>query len=665
MVEDDLPAGFDYEVRALGFDHNEKRRNLDLIFTVLQKKYPGGKICVYYASQTGTAESFAKQLQREGADRGFEIHVIDLEDIQVEQLVDESSRDEVTGVAKAVFVAATYGEGEPTDNAAVFVQAMKEKANICGIHVDEEEKKDPDVNPSELCLSGLEYCVFGLGNRQYEHFNAMGKFFDYALQRAGGKRILQIGLGDDDNDLEGDFESWKDKQLWPALTTLYVKDESLLAKKDAKSVMLPDCPFVVEYVKSSDVNGNNIPLDHVHGSSRHYFTAVECPVSVVRELRTANDAGSTVHVEIDISNAKDLRYQTADNFGVLPKNVEQHVVDVAQALKYDLDAIFTVEAAPDHEWQGAPFPMPISVRECLTRYCDLTCSPRRSNLKLLAAYARDPIDKKALSRMATIEGRKEYKEKVLEQMVGIVDLLKLCPSIQMPLEHFLSVCPRLVPRFYTISSSSSVYPRSVHLTVTVTKAPRKDGSLFRGLCSNYLAELQPNRDKVLVFNRESTFRLPTDTTKPILMIGPGTGIAPMRALLQERLHQRKSLGLSVGRNILYFGCRKRSQDFLYEQELDGFQKEGILDKLRVAFSREQTEKVYVQDLLKQDAIETWQLIHEQGAWIYVCGGVKMGHDVSDVLHTICETEGGMSEEDARQYLSTLANSHRYVQELWA
>jgi NADPH-ferrihemoprotein reductase len=149
------------------------------------------------------------------------------------------------------------------------------------------------------------------------------------------------------------------------------------------------------------------------------------------------------------------------------------------------------------------------------------------------------------------------------------------------------------------------------------------------------------------------------------MIGPGTGIAPMRALLQERSYQKKALGLPVGTNILYFGCRKRNEDYLYEDELKTFQMEGVLDKLYVAFSREQTEKVYVQDLLLQNTKETWSLIDQDGASIYVCGGVKMGHDVSEALKSICEIEGGMSEDEARHYLSALASNHRFVQELWA
>ena len=494
----------------------------------------------------------------------------------------------------------------------------------------------------------------------------MGKIFNECLERAGGKRVVDIGLGDDDDDLEGDFENWKDNIMWPALSQLYVKDASSIPHKDSSEQSLPDCPYLVEYSTNKTAKPEKLSLDQVHGSSRHYFTSYDCPVTEVRELRSPQDPGSTVHVEIDISKAKGFTYETADNLGVLPVNDEAVVQIVADALGYNLDAVFSIKAAAGHEWHGAPFPMPISIHDCLSRYCDLTSAPRRSELKLLAAYAQDPTDKKALLRMSSKEGKAEYREKIMDGHVGLVDLLKRCPSIQIPLEHFIGFCPRLLPRYYTISSSSSVYPKSVHLTVAVTEYKRKDGSTFRGVCSSYLAGLDPKKKPtVRIFCRESTFRLPLETTRPILMVGPGTGIAPMRALLQERSYQRQSLKQSVGTNVLYFGCKKRDMDYLYEDEIDQYRNQGDLGAYHVAYSREQKEKVYVQHLLSANAKDTWELIDNQGASIFVCGGVKMGNDVAEALKGICTKEGNLSPDNAKDYLNKLASEGRFVQELWA
>jgi NADPH-ferrihemoprotein reductase len=664
--------------------HSSSSTGKDETVVISKQDYPGGQISVYYGTQTGTAESFARQLEREGPEHGFYIHVMDLEDMQVEQLLEEQRKDADSGISRVIFLAATYGEGEAPDNAALFAEALKEKS---GTDIVWDEKKQPldTIIPAEPnALQGIEYVVFGLGNKQYDHYNVMGKFFDRAFSLVGGKRLMELGLGDDDDDLEGDFETWKDNKLWPMLEKTYLPDPSVLKERNnnnnatsngassSAAFKMPDCQYAIEYMTP---NGNkpilpnmNLAEHQIHGQGRHYFSAVDCPVTAVRELRSPSDGGSTLHMEVDISQAKSVQYQTADNFGVLPLNATDLVEAVAQKLGYDLNAYFTLKAAPGHDWHGAPFPMPCSVRDCLTRYTDLQGAPRRSDLKLLASYATDPTDQKALLRMSSMDGKAEYREKIVDDYMGLAGLIvHKCPSIQMPLEHFLNLCPMMQTRFYTISSSSSVHPTSVHMTVALTTAQRKDGSVFNGVCSHHMATTKPGQDVLRVFNRSSSFRLPQDTTRPIILIGPGTGIAPMRALLQERSYQKQVLKKTVGPNVLYFGCKKRSQDFLYQDELQAFAKDGILNQMHLAFSREQSNKVYVQHLLASNAKDTWDLIDAQGAYIYVCGAVKMGHDVQEALKEIIQSQGKncSNPDEAKDYLNRLAKSGRYVQELWA
>jgi len=617
---------------------------------------------IYYGTQTGTAESFGQQLEREGPEHGFFIKVIDMEDIKaVEDFTkptaygDDDTDDDK---ARLIILSATYGEGEPTDNSVGTVSLLKEQLQL-------QEEMDGTDTESRI-LKNVEYGVFGLGNRQYEHYNAMGKFFHSTFEKLGGTPFLPLGLGDDDVDLEGDFESWKD-QLWMTLKDKYCKDAVVVLRKQGKtdncSTDLPSCEYGIEYHPIGTVATNSPPLDQVHGSLRPFFTAIDCPVTCVKELRTPADGGSTKHVEIDISSAtssSDFHYMTADNLGVLPVNPPAVVESVAKALGYDLDTVFSLKAADGHEWHGIPFPMPLTIRECLSRYLDLTSAPRRSDLKLLASYATDKIDRQALLRLASKDGKVEYKEKITQGYVGMHELLHLCPSLKIPLEHLCSVCHWLLPRYYTISSSSSVHPHSIHLTVAVTQDKRPNGTPFEGVCSTHLANRQSGTDTVRVIVRPSTFRLPTDTSKPILMIGPGTGIAPMRAMIQERIYQKAS-----GPNILYFGCKRQDQDYLYQEELQAWQKNGSID-LRVAFSRANaSQKEYVQHLLQRQGKETYDLIHQQGAYIYVCGGVKMGHDVTETLKQICVEYGEISFDQAKEYLSKLAADGRFVQELWA
>ena len=677
---------------------------------------------------------FAKQIASESESRGFHARVVDIQDVvdnEDQRSIDEiatldatrngipvendecasliratlthphyrEGNDAVGGRSRAIFLVATYGEGEPTDNAQQFVEMMKSKSGIRDIYkledssptlisvescirmdvdVEEEEKKNEESgtnNSLELdrsFLRDLDFAVFGLGNKQYEHYNNMSKFMDASLAKCGGSRIAPLGLGDDDDDLEGDFENWKDTVLWPALTEKYVKgraaDALAAARKDNDALELPECPYEVEYLKNGE--SKKVDLDiMIQTSSKHYVQARDCPVVAYRELRDPSDPGSTVHMEIDISNhMSSMKYQTADNLGILPKNDSALVESVAKSLGYDLDQLFHLTPSADESSSKhtLPFPTPCTVRECLERYCDLTGSPRRSDLKQLAPYARDEMDRKALLRMSSKEGKAEYKEKIVEGFIGIGDIVtRLCSSIVCPLEHFVMVCPRLQPRYYTISSSSTVHPETIHITYALLEDEKKTGGKFTGLCSGFLSSLSKG-DMVRVFVRDSTFRLPKQPERPVIMIGPGTGIAPMRAILQERGYEKKSIGeIAQGPNILYFGCKNRSLDYIYRDELEAFSNEGTLTQLHLAFSREQAEKVYVQHLLAKRGAETWKLIDDGKASIFVCGAVKMGADVDHTLQDIIVEHGGMSRDKAKAYLGKLQTAGRFVQELWS
>jgi NADPH-ferrihemoprotein reductase len=629
-------------------------------------KYPGGYITIFYGSQTGTAESFSNEIEREGESNGFKVDTVDLENIEndvVSGILKDHKKDD-NGKHRVVFMMATYGEGEPTDNAVQFLKFLKEggvtsEEDMDQANDDDEEKKGEDDVPSQSnVFKDVEYSVFGLGNKQYEHYNATGKLVDSFVEKLGGFRIIKIGLGDDDNDLESDFDNWKDNKLWPALKKRYNSNSEV--KNTSNEI--PECQYAVEYLENPsepDLTG----VENANTSSKQYFTATECEVTLKRELRGPNDSGSTLHVEID---ATELKYQTADNLAILPVNDDVTVEKIAKALNYDLTAYFKLVPAKGYESKfDNLFPMPCTVYQCLVRYCDLIGCPSRSELKRFARYAKDPTCQKALLRMASKQGKEEYKEKIVNAKMGIADIItRLCPSISMPLEHFLSICPRLKPRYYTISSSASVHPKSIHATVSVLSEERKDGSTFKGVCSNYLSGIN-NNGKIQAFVRDSTFRLPSDSSRPIIMIGPGTGIAPMRALLQERDHQRRVQKLNVGQNILYFGCKNRVDDFIYSDELNQYEKDGILTEMYLAFSREQDEKVYVQNLLQKNSKKTWELINDEDAYVYVCGGVKMGQDVTETIRKIVAQYGDRSSVDAKKYVEEMAASGRFVQELWA
>eukprot|EP00587_Corethron_hystrix_P003147 CAMPEP_0113305172 /NCGR_PEP_ID=MMETSP0010_2-20120614/4892_1 /TAXON_ID=216773 ORGANISM="Corethron hystrix, Strain 308" /NCGR_SAMPLE_ID=MMETSP0010_2 /ASSEMBLY_ACC=CAM_ASM_000155 /LENGTH=669 /DNA_ID=CAMNT_0000159511 /DNA_START=118 /DNA_END=2128 /DNA_ORIENTATION=- /assembly_acc=CAM_ASM_000155 len=601
--------------------------------------YPGGLINIYFGSQTGTAEDFCGVLGRDAAHNGFKARIINLEDVSVDgggngdypaELLQGASEERA---ACSIFLMATYGEGDPTDNVEDFIQVLKERSG---------KTEGGEVDP--VYLKGLDYAVFGLGNVLYENYNAIGKLTDYALERLGANRIIDLCLGNDDDDLEGDFDTWREEKLWPAVVERYIGKNNATTQNSTKmqitTTKLPPCEYAIEF------------LDDL----------------AAKRAASSKDRGSTLHIELNIAGS--LTYETADNLGILPVNDISTIRRVAQRLGYDVDAIVRTgpgEAVKKKESFRHPFPTPCTVGEILGRYCDLTGPLRRSDLKILSNYTTDELDKTSLVRMSSKEGKNEFQSKVVDGMLGLVDILEKCPSIDMPLEYFLSVCPRLQPRYYTISSSSLVNPNSVHLTIAITKCRRSDGSILGGTCTSHIASraVDPALNSLRVFLKESSFRLPKDCTKPIIMIGPGTGIAPMRALLQERSHQRLVLKKKVGKSTLYFGCKNRRIDFIYQNELDIFQKEGTLNSLHLAFSRDQKQKVYVQDLLSKNASETWNILDRLGGHVYVCGGVAMGKDVVRAFIDIVACEGQRTNDEAKTYISQMQQAGRFVQELWA
>lgn len=598
-------------------------------------------INVYFGSQTGTAESFAQIIAAEGQRHGFQVDVVDLQDFNAEELLAKG---------KAIFLMATYGDGEPTDNAVEFNNWL----------VNENGELSDDH------LSSLEFTVFGLGNTQYEHYNLMGKSTDKGLEKLGAQRMFQYGEGDDDAHLEADFETWREK-MWVALVLRFGGKCGMEGLEKLSSV-----PFSVKMLTVEADKSNRTEEASAASSSKFYWHGKNAFVTLNRELRAdIPGAGSTRHIEINLEGSG-MTYKTADNLAVLPLNDAVLVEKLCTHLGYEPDAMFTL----DHDEGHKPvFPTPCTVRDAFLQFMDIMSIPRRSLLEQLTPYVVDEVERGLMHRLSSKDGKEDYWRDVENAGRTLTDLiLETFPSISIPLEHFLFIVPHLHPRYYTISSSSSVYPSRPHITVALLEQEKAQGRVYRGICSSFLSRLEPTDEVVndgapdkglqcRVFVRESTFRLPSDTAIPILMIGPGTGVAPMRALLQERDWQ-KAQGLKVGRNVLYFGCREKDVDYIYRDELEAYKADGTLDTLRLAFSREGPSKVYVQHLLREDATEVWNLI-KGGAFVYVCGGTRMGTDVQTELTRIAQECGSMGVGESKEFIKSLHSNGRYVQELWS
>lgn len=591
---------------------------------------------------------------------GFNAKTIDLEDFNVEVLQETE---------RAIFLMATYGEGEPTDNAIAFTKWMK----------NTEKELPADF------LSKLKYCVFGLGNKQYEHYNLMGKSTNTCLEALGATRMFEYGEGDDDATLEEDFDNWR-SQLWPALTAAFHPDAAVveevssrtrLGSLDASSKIKLDFKAVKTEQKSitgtaaaaawGAANNHNI-----HASTRHFFTAPRADIVVNRELRStaeksAAEAGSTRHIELNLKGVN-LHYQTADNLAIIPENSTANVAALAKSQGYDLDFTFAVQKAAnndDEEEFKHSFPSPCTVRDALTLYYDIQGPVKQALLKHLLPYVADAQQLAWLTDILHKDNRAALKALSEEGGKSLVDLLtNELSSCKIPLSDILHIVPFIQPRYYTISSSSSVHPDNVHVTISITEFAFKSGKHFTGLASGYVTS---DTNNARVFVRPSSFRLPAQLSTPILMIGPGTGLAPMRALLQERKFQTDKQKPAVApKNVLFFGCKNRGVDFIYRDELEAFEKEGVLTGFHTAFSRDTKQKVYVQNLMVQSetAKELLDLLLNQGAYVYVCGATAMGTDVMAAFVKILQEQNNMSTAQATAFVKELQDKGRYVQELW-
>jgi len=250
---------------------------------------------------------------------------------------------------------------------------------------------------------------------------------------------------------------------------------------------------------------------------------------------------------------------------------------------------------------------------------------------------------------------------------SIFEVLEEFPSINIPFNAFIELVPRIQPRFYTISSSSKASPNRIAITVSLTLTSLPRGRVHCGLCSNYLCESREGKDKICVFVRPSAFRLPKQKATPIVMIGPGTGVAPFRAFLHDLMHfhKEKKDEIKIGDWHLFFGCRHKEKDFIYRKELEEADEKKILARLDVAFSRMTEKKIYVQHRLASVGKELWDTIDKEKGAFYVCGGTAMGRDVRLALTNIVQTYGNRSSDEAAVYVQEMQKKGRYIQELWS
>jgi sulfite reductase (NADPH) flavoprotein alpha-component len=359
---------------------------------------------------------------------------------------------------------------------------------------------------------------------------------------------------------------------------------------------------------------------------------------VNRSLCGEGSAKDTRHFEIDLTGWG-LNYEVGDSMTVWPTNDPRLVDEILQALC----------AKGDEPVKGPKGDT--TLREALFRDCRIT----QTTPKLLKAIAERASAAPLLTELLDPE-RKEDLDRYLWGM-EVIDFLTEHPSIKFAPQEFVDLLAKLQPRLYSISSSLKAHPNQVHFTIDVVRY-ESHGRTRKGVCSSFLAE-RAEGVPIPVFPNASKFRLPEDSDTPIIMVGPGTGVAPFRAYLQER----QATG-AKGKSWLFFGSQKASCNYFYEDEFEQLMKDGALTRIDCAFSRDQTEKVYVQDRMLQNAAEIWKWLNE-GAHFFVCGDARrMAKDVDAALRKIVQEHGGKSVDDANEFVEKLKSDKRYKRDVY-
>ncbi|MBV9172744.1 MAG: NADPH--cytochrome reductase, partial [Chloroflexi bacterium] len=364
--------------------------------------------------------------------------------------------------------------------------------------------------------------------------------------------------------------------------------------------------------------------------------------------------------------ADGLEYQPGDYLGVLPRNDLAVVRRVAARFNLAPETRLRVVNNSTSK-TFLPIDQPVDVATLLGSYVDVQEVAARSHLQVLSEYAEQPAERDALFALAgdDPESAARYRAEVLDRHVSVIDLLEQYPSVTLPFNLYLEFLPPLKPRYYSISSAPVVDPRRCSITVGVLDAPARSGQgRYRGVCSWYLAQQGAGATLDGFTKAPSTpFRLPADPGRPVIMVGAGTGLAPYRGFLQARAAM-KAQGAPVGPGLLFFGCRNPEQDYLYADELAGFESDGVAQVV-CAYSRvEGQPKAYVQDMIRARTEDVWRLL-EQNAVVYVCGDAShMAPDVRKSFATVYKDHTGVDDAAAEAWLAELATQGRYVADVW-
>lgn len=542
-----------------------------------------------------------------------------------------------------VFVCATTGQGDPPDNMKNFWRFIFRK----------------NLPPTSLCQ--MDCAVLGLGDSSYPKFNFVAKKLHKRLLQLGASPLLPVALGDDQHDLGPDavVDPWL-LDLWGRILPLYPLPSGLgIIGPD---VLLPP-RFTLHFLdeRSRDRAGKQ-PRQEAAGqapSQLHPFAA-----QLVSNLRvTAESHFQDVRlIEFDVTGSG-IEFSAGDVVMIQPQNAPEDVQQFCQLLRLEPDRCFVLQPSEPGTPLPAHLPQPCTIQHLVACYLDISCVPRRSFFELLSWFSPDELEREKLQEFSSAQGQEELYSYCHRPRRTTLEVLCDFPhtTCAVPLDYLLDLIPRIQPRAFSIASSMLALPNRIQILLAVVQYRTRLCKPRRGLCSTWLASLSPRQGDVRVplWVKKGGMKFPAEPDTPVIMIGPGTGVAPFRAAVQERV--------ALGRkgSCLFFGCRQKAKDFYCAAEWQALVSSGHLT-LFTAFSRDQEEKIYVQHRIRENKGLVWDLLSRGNAHVYLAGNAKqMPAAVAEALRAVCQEEGGLSAPEAEAYLTALERAQRFQMETWS
>ncbi|EIW74789.1 riboflavin synthase domain-like protein [Coniophora puteana RWD-64-598 SS2] len=582
-------------------------------------------LLILYATETGTAQDVADRIARECRRIHFQCRVKSMDEYPASELINEHF---------VVFVVSTTGSGaEPRTMTALWATLLR--ADL----------------PSDL-FEDMDFAVFGLGDTAYEKFCWPAKKLSRRLESLGGREVCARGEGDEQHMLgiDGALDPWIEALL-DTLLHLY--------PLPAGSDKLPSSSKPLPRVSVTDISPQTSvdEPDPVDVDGRYHDAAL-----TRNERMTSDDWWQDVR-HFEFSFKDDIHYRPGDVAVIHPVAEESEVelFLVTMGWASIADELFTIRQVASDQTFPDYVPEVTSLRTLFTRYLDFNAVPRRSFFQLLRHFITDELEMERLDEFCSEELADELYDYTTKVKRTIYEVMTEFRSARVPREYVFDLFPPMRPRQFSIASSVKRHPQEVHLCIAIVRYRTKLKVPRKGVCTSYLANL-PVGSSIRIRIQRGLFTLPTDKSTPVICVGPGTGIAPMRAIIEERIME------GIKHNTLYFGCRSASKDQHYGSEWVAHAQDDQL-VYRAAFSRDVPEGVkrpYVQDLLAQDKERLWTLIGERKGQVIISGSSnKMPAAVRTVLREVAERGGEMSAEDAAEYVSVMERDGRLVEECWS